>query len=166
MRHTNHETFSFFRLCKRYVSVREPHRHSYKKVVDIQYDAICENGEICKKTRQGYKTIHRTVYRTTYKCASDVEWKEIKIDEKMSTNRAFHSQHQNQIYIFGELRVWFLIQRIDLSLACILFSFRQMHLCPDDFFMSFISNVQIPSLLLLQKCKSVFLTLHIFTLTF
>ena len=36
----------------------------------------------------------------------------------------------------------------------------------DDFFMSFISNVQIPSLLLLQKCKSVFLTLHIFTLTF
>ena len=63
----------FFRICQRYIAVREPHRHSYKKVVDVNYDAICENGKVCKKTRQEYQTIYRTVYRTTYKCASNEE---------------------------------------------------------------------------------------------
>ena len=65
--------FFFCRICQRYIAVREPHRHSYKKVVDVNYDAICENGKICKKTRQEYQTIYRTVYRTTYKCASNEE---------------------------------------------------------------------------------------------
>ena len=62
-----------YRICQRYIAVREPHRHSYKKVVDINYDAICEDGKICKKTKQGYQTIYRIVYRTAYKCASDVQ---------------------------------------------------------------------------------------------
>ena len=74
---TNHATFpSFFpwRLCRRYIGVREPHRRAYKQMVDVEYETLCENGrDRCTKTRPGYKTVFRTVYKTTYKCATDLK---------------------------------------------------------------------------------------------
>lgn len=57
------------KLCRRYIAVREPHRRAYKQVVTMEYETICSNGQSCRKTRPGYKTIFRTVYRTAYRCA-------------------------------------------------------------------------------------------------
>jgi len=64
----------FYRICRRYVGVREPHSRAYKQMVDVEYETLCENGRPgCTKTRPGYKTVFRTVYKTTYKCATDEE---------------------------------------------------------------------------------------------
>ncbi|XP_059084105.1 uncharacterized protein LOC131881289 [Tigriopus californicus] len=57
------------RICKNYVSVREPRRRLYQQVVDVAFDTICSNGQICTKSRPEYKTTFKTVYRTIYKCA-------------------------------------------------------------------------------------------------
>ena len=61
-----------FRVCNRYVAVREPHKRFYQQVVDVEYESVCGNGQPCVKTRPEYKTTFKTVFRTSYKCEEEV----------------------------------------------------------------------------------------------
>ena len=60
---------SCFRPCSRYVTVRTPRRVQVHSVVDVEYEAMCVGGNVCKKTKPAFRSVTKTVYGKSLVCA-------------------------------------------------------------------------------------------------
>ena len=46
---------SVCRVCRHYIPVRKPQRRVYRRVVEVEYEALCGDGSKCTKTRPEYR---------------------------------------------------------------------------------------------------------------